>query len=193
MIIFSHKSIKMDSKYKYWILIGILFIFLIILVKNKHDKEDTEIEEGFEDNYEEDEKVKLSNLLGLLLDDQNFANQIIIDYNLKSIRDLVDKNVKNIDLNLKPILRNDQFTIVNRYLLLNDIYFTGKEQELNRIVTLSRAKSLVKPSEIYTNDITFENKQLDSFRQNYHLNKMMYISYTWVSDKIKRFINNFFG
>jgi hypothetical protein len=181
----------MDSKYKYWILIGILFIFLIILVKNKHDTEDTEIEEGFEDNYEEDEKVKLSNLLGLLLDDQNFANQIIIDYNLKSIRDLVDKNVKNIDLNLKPILRNDQFTIVNRYLLLNDIYFTGKEQELNRIVTLSRAKSLVKPSEIYTNDITFENKQLDSFRQNYHLNKMMYISYTWVSDKIKRFINNY--
>ena len=184
----------MDSKYKYWILIGILLIFLIIIVKNKNDNEneneDSEIEEGFEDNTEDD-RVKLSNLLGLLLDDQNFANQIIIDYNLTSVRDLVNKNVKNIDLNLKPILRTDQFAIVNRYLLLNDIYFTGKEQNLNKIVTLSRAKSLVKPSEIYNTDIKVETIQLDSFRQNYHLNKMMYLSYTWVSDKIKRFINNY--
>ncbi len=184
----------METKHKYWILFGILFIGLIWTIKNKHQKE---IEEGFANNNEYDyitdieaARVELSNLLGLLLDDQLFANQIIIDYNLISIRDLVEKNKKNISLNLKPILRNDQFRIITRYLLLNDIYFTGETQDTNKIITFSRNKKFVKPQEIFDSSVT-ENKQLNQFRKNYHLNKMMYLGYKWISNKVTKFINNY--
>ena len=81
----------METKHKYWILFSILFIALIWTIKNKHQKE---MEEGFANNNEYDyitdieaARVQLSNLLGLLLDDQLFANQIIIDYNLISVID----------------------------------------------------------------------------------------------------------
>lgn len=184
----------METKHKYWLLFGILFIGLIWTIKNKHQKE---IEEGFENNeYDyisdiEAARVQLSNLLGLLLDDQIFANQIIIDYNLISVRDLVEKNKKNISLNLKPILRNDQFKIITRYMLLNDIYFTGKSQDLNKIITFSRNKNFVKPQELFDNSRSLENKQLNEFRKNYHLNKMMYLSYKWISNKVTKFITNY--
>jgi hypothetical protein len=183
----------METKHKYWILFAILFIALIWTIKNKHQKE---IEEGFENNeYDyisdiEAARVQLSNLLGLLLDDQLFANQIIIDYNLISVRDLVEKNKKNISLNLKPILRNDQFRIITRYLLLNDIYFTGETQDVNKIITFSRNKNFVKPKEIFDSSIT-EINQLNEFRKNYHLNKMMYLGYKWISNKVNNFITNY--
>jgi len=177
----------MDNN-KYWILFGILLIGLIWSIRNKQLNDI----EGFENNDEdtEAEKVKLSELLGLLLDNQNFANQIIIDYNLRSVRDLVDKNKKNIDLNLKPILRNDQFRIVTRYLLLNDIYFTGESQDLNRIITFSRQEKFVKPSEIYKNT-SEEDAELNIFRENYYLDKTMYLDYKWINDKINNFTNNY--
>jgi len=184
----------METKHKYWILFSILFIALIWTIKNKHQKE---MEEGFANNNEYDyitdieaARVQLSNLLGLLLDDQLFANQIIIDYNLISVRDLVEKNKQNITLNLKPILRNSQFKIITRYLLLNDIYFTGESQDTNKIITFSRNKNFVKPQEIFDSSVT-ENKQLNEFRKNYHLNKMMYLGYKWISNKVTKFITNY--
>jgi hypothetical protein len=179
----------MDNHNKYWILFGILLIGLVWSIRNKQ-LNDIEGFENEEIGDTEAEKVKLSELLGLLLDNQNFANQIIIDYNLRSVRDLVDKNKKNIDLNLKPILRNDQFRIVTRYLLLNDIYFTGKSQDLNRIITFSRQEKFVKPSEIYKNT-SEEDTELNIFRENYHLDKTMYLDYKWINDKINNFTNNY--
>jgi hypothetical protein len=177
---------------KYWLLFGILLICLIWAVYLKKNKEMENDYEGFQNEMEDTEaqRVKLSTLLGLLLDDQSFANQIIIDYNLTSVRDLVEKNRKNIELNLKPILRNEQFRIVTRYLLLNDIYFTGDTQDLNRIITFSRKEQFVKPSEIYNNKKE-EDTELDIFRENYHINKIMYMDYTWISDKINKFTNDY--
>jgi hypothetical protein len=185
----------MEIKHKYWILFSILLIGLIWSVKNKENEDYQDYQEGFEnedDNIDtESEKVKLSTLLGLLLDNQNYANQIIIDYNLISVRDLVEKNVKNIELNLKPILRNDQFRIVTKYLLLNDVYFTGETQDINKIVTFSRDKNFVNPKEIFKTNISMEITELNNFRKSYHLRKMMYYNYSWISNKIKKFIKNY--
>jgi hypothetical protein len=181
-----------NNNNKYWLLFIILLFCLVWSIYLKKNKEINEDYEGFENELEDKEaqRVKLSSLLGLLFDDQMFANQIIIDNNLTSVRELVEKNRKNIELNLKPILRNDQFRIATRYLLLNDIYFTGDSQDANRIITFSRQEKFVKPSEIYKNS-SEEDTELDIFRKNYHMNKTMYIDYNWISDKIDKFIENY--
>ena len=156
---------------KYWIIFGIVFIVLLWTI----GKQKQALQEGFEDIEDiEDEnsrienaQVKLTTLLGLLLDNQGFANQIIIDHKLTSVRDLVEKNRKKIRLNLKPILDNNQYRITNRYLLLNDIYFTsGKtqiEQDNTKIITFARQTEIVKPKELYKNT-TEEDGELNSFR-----------------------------
>ncbi len=178
---------------KYWIIFGIVFIVLLWTIRNKNQSN----LEGFEDLEEEDAmienaQVKLTTLLGLLLDNQGFANQIIIDHKLTSVRDLVEKNRKKISLNLKPILDNNQYRIANRYLLLNDIYFTtGKtqvEQDTTKIITFSRQTEFVKPKELYKNT-TEEDTELNSFREKYLLTKNMYLEYQWVYDKVKNYIN----
>ena len=181
-----------DNNNKYWLLFIILLFCLVWSIYLKKNKEIDEDYEGFENELEDKEaqRVKLSSLLGLLFDDQMFVNQIIIDNNLTSVRDLVEKNRKNIELNLKPILRNDQFRIATRYLLLNDIYFTGDSQDTNRIITFSRQEKFVKPSEIYKTS-SEEDTELDVFRKNYHMNKTMYLDYNWISDKITKFIENY--
>ena len=115
--------------------------------------------------------VKLTSLLGLLLDNQEFANAIIINNNLTSIRDLVEKNRKKIQLNITPILRNEQFRIVTRFLLLNDIYYTinpNNRDNEQRIITFARKEELVKPKELYTTPDE-EDTQLGSFRKNFQL------------------------
>ena len=185
-------NISITNNNKYWLLFIILLICLVWSIYLKKNKEIEEDLEGFEGdmNDKEAQRVKLSSLLGLLFDDQMFANQIIIDNNLTSVRDLVEKNRKNIELNLKPILRNEQFRIATRYLLLNDIYFTGDSQDMNRIITFSIQEKFVKPSEIYKN-ASEEDAELDIFRENYHMDKTMYLEYTWISDKIAKFIDNY--
>ncbi len=179
---------------KYWIIFGIVFIVLLWTIKNKNQSSKLE---GFEDLEEEDAKiensqVKLTTLLGLLLDNQGFANQIIIDHKLTSIRDLVEKNRKKISLNLKPILDNNQYRIANRYLLLNDIYFTSDktqiEQDSTKIITFARQIEFVKPQELYK-DSDIEDNELNSFREQYHLNKNMYLQYQWIYDKVKNYVN----
>ena len=179
---------------KYWIIFGIVFIVLLWTIRKKNDSMKLE---GFEDLEEEDVRienaqVKLTSLLGLLLDNQGFSNQIIIDHKLTSIRDLVEKNRKKISLNLKPILDNNQYRIANRYLLLNDIYFTsGKtqiEQDGTKIITFARQTEFVKPKELYK-DMNTEDSELNSFREQYHMNKNMYLQYQWISDKVKNYVN----
>jgi len=180
---------------KYWVIFGVLLIGLIWSISKKNNT----YLEGFEDIDEQEaqtekKQVSLTKLLGLLLDNQGFANQIIIDHKLISIRDLVEKNRKKISINLKPILDNTQYRIVNRYLLLNDIYFTnGKtqiEQDETNIITFSRQLEFVKPKELYKNT-TDEDVQLNSFRQYYHINKNTYLDYQWISDKVKNYQNNY--
>jgi hypothetical protein len=179
---------------KYWIIFGIVFIALLWTIRKKNDSMKLE---GFEDLEEEDARienaqVKLTSLLGLLLDNQGFSNQIIIDHKLTSIRDLVEKNRKKISLNLKPILDNNQYRIANRYLLLNDIYFTsGKtkiEQDDTKIITFARQTEFVKPKELY-GDMNMEDLELNSFREQYHMNKNMYLQYQWIYDKVKNYVN----
>ncbi len=179
---------------KYWIIFTILLIGLIWSVR-KNNK----YLEGFENITEEEvntenKKVKLTKLLGLLLDNQGFANQIIIDHSLTSVRDLVEKNRKKLNLNLKPILDNTQYRIVTRYLLLNDIYFTsGKtqiEQDETKVITFSRQTEFIKPKELYKSKDE-EDNELNSFRQNYHLMKNMYLDYQWIKEKVNNYIKNY--
>ncbi len=179
---------------KYWIIFGILLIGLILSVR-KNNK----YLEGFENISEEEanienKKVKLTKLLGLLLDNQGFANQIIIDHSLTSVRDLVEKNRKKLNLNLKPILDNTQYRIVTRYLLLNDIYFTsGKtqiEQDETKVITFSRQTEFIKPKELYKSSDE-EDNELNSFRKNYHLMKNMYLDYQWIKEKVNNYIKNY--
>ena len=182
------------EKYKYWILFSILFIALIWTIGKKRE---AEYFETFENENKSDDTniamVKLTSLLGLLLDNQEFANAIIINNNLTSIRDLVEKNRKKIKLNLTPILRNEQFRVVTRFLLLNDIYYTinpNDKKNEERIITFSRKEELVKPKELYKTPDE-EDAQLGSFRKNFHLNKKMYLEYDWIADKSKFFIRNY--
>ncbi len=182
------------EKYKYWILFSILFIALIWTIGKRRESEYFETFEN-ENNPDNDNitMVKLTSLLGLLLDNQEFANTIIINNNLTSIRDLVEKNRKKIKLNLTPILRNEQFRIVTRYLLLNDIYYTinpNNPKNEERIILFSRKEELVKPKELYKTPDE-EDAQLGSFRKNFHLNKNMYLDYEWISDKSKNFLKNY--
>jgi hypothetical protein len=180
---------------EYWIIFGILFILLIWSIR----KTSNTYLEGFENIDEqeaktEEDQVNLTKLLGLLLDNQGFANQIIIDHKLVSVRDLVEKNRKKINLNLKPILDNTQYRIANRYLLLNDIYFTsGKtqiEQDETKIITFSRQTEFIKPKELYINKDE-EDQELNSFREFYHLNKNMYLDYQWISEKVKNYSDKY--
>ena len=192
----------MEIKKYYWIIFTILLITLLWSIRNKNKNNNNNkikngfngLEEGFEDiettEYKiEENKVKLSNLLGLLLDNQRFSNQIIIDHTLTSIRDLVEKNLKKISLDLKTILDITQTRIVSRYLLLNDIYFTSTkttgEQDNTKIITFSRKIDFVKPKDIYDNNnglglglglsnLNQELIELNSFREQYHFNKNMY-------------------
>jgi hypothetical protein len=179
---------------KYWIIFGIVFIVLLWTIRKKNESLNLE---GFEDLEEENAiienaQVKLTTLLGLLLDNQGFANQIIIDHKLISIRDLIEKNRKKINLNLKPILDNNQYRIANRYLLLNNIYFTSDktqiEQDDTKIITFARQTEFVKPEELYK-DMNTEDMELNSFREQYHMNKTMYLQYQWISDKVKNYVN----
>ena len=207
--IFSHNSSNITQfiKYRmdrniYFIIITILIIALIWAIFKKRR---TDIE-GFEDIIDDVAKkdalkVRLTELLGLLLDNQGYANQIIIDHNLTSVRELSEKNKKKIDLNLKPILSNEQFLIINRYLLLNDIYFTkeknenetkgdGTEQSGTSIITFSRKEQFVKPKEIYQNQ-DIEHQQLLNLRINYLLEKNIYTDYEWISTKNDKFIKDY--
>ena len=182
------------EKYKYWILFSILFIALIWTIGKKREAEYFETFENEDTSYDTNiAMVKLTSLLGLLLDNQEFANSIIIINQLTSIRDLVEKNRKKIKLNLTPILRNDQFKVVTRFLLLNDIYYTinqnNRENE-QRIITFARNEELVKPKELYKTPAE-EDAQLGSFRKNFHLTKNMYLDYEWISNKAKDFLRNY--
>ena len=188
----------METKY-YWIIFTILLITLIWTVKNNKNLNKFNEIEGFGDvedsNYKiKENQVKLTNLLGLLLDNQGFANQIIIDHVLTSIRDLVEKNRKKISLDLKPILDITQSRIISRYLLLNDIYFTsGKtnlEQDNTKIITFSRKIDFVKPKDIYKNSDE-ELVELNSFREQYHFNKNMYLDYDWIKEKVDKYQINY--
>lgn len=188
----------METKY-YWIIFTILLITLIWTVKNNKNLNKFNEIEGFDDvedsNYKiKENQVKLTNLLGLLLDNQGFANQIIIDHVLTSIRDLIEKNRKKISLDLKPILDITQSRIISRYLLLNDIYFTsGKtnlEQDNTKIITFSRKVDFVKPKDIYKNSDE-ELIELNSFREQYHFNKNMYLDYDWIKEKVDKYQINY--
>ncbi len=180
------------EKYKYWILFSILFIALIWTIGKKREAEyfETFVNENVDIEIE---MVKFTSLLGLLLDNQEFANAIIINNKLTSVRDLVEKNRKKIKLNLTPILRNDQFRVVTRFLLLNDIYFTinpNDKKNEERIIAFSRKEELVKPKELYKT-ADEEDAQIGSFRKNFHLNKTMYLEYDWISNKSKDFLRNY--
>ena len=203
----------MEIKKYYWIIFTILLITLIWSIKNNKTKNSNGLE-GFEEGFEDIEnseskieknKVKLTNLLGLLLDNQGFSNQIIIDHTLTSIRDLVEKNRKKISLDLKPILDITQTRIVSRYLLLNDIYFTSnktnQEQDTTQIITFARKVEFIKPKEIYkTNILASSNSnnssdeellQLNSFREKYNFNKNMYLDYDWIKEKVDKYLINY--
>lgn len=186
----------------YFIIIAILIIGLIWIVLKKRRSDIEGFEDIIDDVAKKDAlKVKLTELLGLLLDNQGYANQIIIDHNLTSVRELSEKNKQKIDLNLKPILLNDQFRIITRYLLLNDIYFTkekneneakgnGTEQSGTNIITFSRKEQFVKPQDIY-NDQEIEHQELLNLRINYLLEKNIYTDYEWISIKINKFIKDY--
>jgi len=215
----SNRPLGLLETLRYWIIFTILLITLIWSIKNNNSNNSNNktknsnnlngLEEGFEDieNSEykiEENKVKLTNLLGLLLDNQGFANQIIIDHTLTSIRDLVEKNRKKISLDLKPILDITQTRIVSRYLLLNDIYFTSnktsQEQDTTQIITFARKVEFIKPKEIYktnilpssnSNNSNQELLQLNSFREKYHFNKNMYLDYDWIKEKVDKYLINY--
>jgi hypothetical protein len=186
----------------YFIIITILIIALIWFVLKKRKTEIENFEDIIDDVAERDaKKARLTELLGLLLDNQGSANQIIIDHNLTSVRELSEKNKQKIDLNLRPILLNDQFRVITRYLLLNDIYFTkeknenesqgkGVEQSGTKIISFSRQEKFVKPSEIYQN-INDEHQELLNFRINYLLEKNIYTDYEWISTKINKYIADY--
>ena len=186
----------------YFIIITILIIALICFVLKKRKTEIENFENIIDDVAKTDaKKSRLTELLGLLLDNQGYANQIIINHNLTSVRELSEKNKQKIDLNLKPILLNDQFRIITRYLLLNDIYFTrskneneskgrGVEQTGTKIISFSRQEKFVNPKEIYQNRDD-ELKELLNLRINYLLEKNIYTDYEWISTKINKYIKDY--
>lgn len=179
---------NIDQSY-YWIIIGLLIIGLIwskYKPKYRNNLENSNEIEGF--YSEDDDNQKLSELLGLLLDNQTVANQILIDFKIKSISDLATKNLERINLQLKPILLTEQYQVILKYLLLRDIYFIGKNSK--QIVNFARSTNLIQPDKLYQQK-SLQQEQLQKFRQQYHLNKNVYLKYLWITDKIKSYVTEY--
>lgn len=191
---------------QYWIICLILLVLFLWHVWFKKPSKSLTIKENFQSNssttnpsefedildINETTRAKFIEILGLLLDNQGFANQIIIDHKLSSIRDLVRKNRRKINLKIKPILTQNQFKILNRYLLLRDIYFTSGKKlgDETKSIQFARQVEFVKPKELYKNKEQ-ENTELNSFREQYHLKKNEYIDYEWIKNKVKGYIDDY--
>ena len=181
---------EMESQSYYWVLVIILIVALIwTKTKNKNLTPIIDTKEGFaSDQRDEPDRQKLSQLLGSLLDNQTIANQILIDYKISSISDLIQKNKDRLNLKLKPILRSHQYQTLLRYLLLKDVYFIGSDSK--DIIKFARNEEIVHPSKLY-NESSQRTSQLLKFRKQYHLNKDLYLEYTWITDKIQTYITQY--
>jgi len=178
---------NMNQTY-YWIIIGLL---IIGLVWSKYRKRgDLAVEDSAVEGFlsEENDKQKLSELLGLLLDNQTIANQILIDFKIKSISDLATKNRERIQLKLKPILQSDQYQIILKYLLLRDVYFIG--QPSTQIIKFARNPQPIQPDKLFSQK-NLQAAQLQKFRHRYHLDKNLYFKYNWITDKIKTYVTDY--
>jgi len=172
----------------------IIIVIIVILIIKSIQKYRRNKKEGFQnksDNREEDETVsrkEFVKLLGLLLDDVKFANQIIINNNIFSFEELIKQNREKVKLNVKPIIDGSDLERVQRFLDLRDIYFTiQKNNNYQEIIDLALSSQKIEPSRIYQ-DRQIENNQLNSFRKHYYLRKYLYLEKTLFTDMIKFFI-----
>jgi len=176
-------EIESKSASYYWV---IIIILVLALCWSKYKSNVEDVEEHFES---QEKDLELNTLLGLLLDNQTIANQIIIDNpKIKSITTLVNLNQDRIRLKLKPILKNDQYQIILRYLLLKDVYFIDANP--NEYINYARNPQILNPKELY-NSSSIQETQLNKFRQQYHLEKDKYLKYNWVIDKIQDYITQY--
>uniref|UniRef100_A0A6C0E5S0 Uncharacterized protein n=1 Tax=viral metagenome TaxID=1070528 RepID=A0A6C0E5S0_9ZZZZ len=180
-------EIESKSTLYYWIIIIILILALCWSKYRSRNRNNTEI---IHENFESQEtNLEFNELLGLLLDNQTIANQIIIDNpKINSISSLANLNQDRTRLKLKPPLNNTQFQIVLRYLLLRDVYFIDIDPY--EFINYAKNTQILNPIQLYKSSSVRET-QLNKFRQKYHLEKDKYLKYNWILDKIQTFITQY--